>query len=146
MYLHTLLVLSGQPELKPSCWRAYLTVFFFNLVCLVLSRSVLYQRGVYHPDGFIREAKYGITTLVTNDDGLKNYLENVIKQLKGTLGGGDPIVRRRGGGALSFCRDAGACVYVYRIMLLCVVVDGAGQPRCDMTVGQQLPSTLNFST
>lgn len=109
---------------------------------------MLYQRGVYHPDGFIREAKYGITTLVTNDDGLKNYLENVIKQLKGTLGGGDPIVRRLGGGTLSSCRDAGACVYVYvyRIMLLRVVVDGAGQPRCDMTVGQQLPSTLNFWT
>lgn len=45
--------------------------------------SVLYQRGVYHPDGFAREAKYGITTLVTTDEGLKKYLENVIKQLKG---------------------------------------------------------------
>lgn len=45
--------------------------------------SVLYQRGVYHPDGFVREFKYGITTLVTSDEGLKRYLDNIIKQLKG---------------------------------------------------------------
>lgn len=45
--------------------------------------SVLYQRGVYHPDTFAREAKYGITTLVTTDEGLKKYLENVIQQLRG---------------------------------------------------------------
>ena len=45
--------------------------------------SVLYQRGVYHPDSFAREAKYGITTLVTTDEGLKKYLDNVIQQLKG---------------------------------------------------------------
>eukprot|EP00903_Cladosiphon_okamuranus_P013612 g12677.t1 len=53
------------------------TDFFYYAV-----NSVLYQRGVYHPDGFVRVAKYGITTLVTNDDGLRNYLDNVIKQLK----------------------------------------------------------------
>lgn len=53
---------------------------FLSLFC---SSSVLYQRGVYHPDGFAREAKYGITTLVTTDEGLKKYLDNVIRQLKG---------------------------------------------------------------
>lgn len=68
-----------------------------------LSSSVLYQRGVYHPDGFIREAKYGITTLVTNDDGLKSYLENFIKQLKGMyvgVGGGGGVDPIDGGGWL----------------------------------------------
>lgn len=62
-----------------------------HLICCALrpppppveDRSVLYQRGVYHPDGFAREAKYGITTLVTTDEALKKYLDNVIKQLKG---------------------------------------------------------------
>ncbi|CAM9425672.1 unnamed protein product [Ectocarpus sp. 13 AM-2016] len=53
------------------------TDFFYYAV-----NSVLYQRGVYHPDGFAREAKYGITTLVTTDEALKKYLDNVIKQLK----------------------------------------------------------------
>lgn len=44
---------------------------------------MLYQRGVYHPESFGRVAKYGITTLVTTDEGLKVYLDNVITQLKG---------------------------------------------------------------
>lgn len=72
-------------------------------IITTLTSSVLYQRGVYHPDGFAREAKYGITTLVTNDEALKKYLDNVIKQLKGTLGGGGSRSRRprrAGGGTL----------------------------------------------
>ncbi|CAM9539707.1 unnamed protein product [Pylaiella littoralis] len=56
------------------------TDFFYYAV-----NSVLYQRGVYHPDSFARVAKYGITTLVTTDEALKRYLDNVIKQLKGWL-------------------------------------------------------------
>ncbi|CAM9838658.1 unnamed protein product, partial [Hapterophycus canaliculatus] len=56
------------------------TDFFYYAV-----NSVLYQRGVYHPDGFMREAKYGITTLVTTDESLKRYLDDVIQQLKDWL-------------------------------------------------------------
>eukprot|EP00904_Undaria_pinnatifida_P006080 jgi/Undpi1/2601/HiC_scaffold_13.g05980.m1 len=53
----------------------------------VLSQAVeaKVKRGVYHPDSFEREAKYGVTTLVTTDEGLKKYLGNVIQQLKGWL-------------------------------------------------------------
>ncbi|CAM9950469.1 unnamed protein product, partial [Laminaria digitata] len=56
------------------------TDFFYYAV-----NSVLYQRGVYHPDSFARVAKYGITTLVTTDEGLTKYLDNVIQQLKDWL-------------------------------------------------------------
>ncbi len=49
-------------------------------------------RGVYQPDSFSRVAKYGITTLVTTDEGLKKYLDNVIQQLKGNGGAAISIV------------------------------------------------------
>jgi len=44
--------------------------------------SILYQRGVYPPETFTRVEKYGLGMLVTKDDGLKNYLNNVLKQLR----------------------------------------------------------------
>lgn len=53
-------------------------------------RSVLYQRGVYPPESFSRTAKYGITMLLTEDEGLKEYLNGVIKHLRG--GHGRPVL------------------------------------------------------
>lgn len=47
--------------------------------------SILYQRGIYPPETFTRVEKYGLGMLVTKEDGLKNYLNNVLKQLKGTV-------------------------------------------------------------
>jgi mitotic spindle assembly checkpoint protein MAD2 len=44
--------------------------------------SILYQRGIYPPDTFTRVEKYGLHMLITRDEGLKNYLSNVLKQLK----------------------------------------------------------------
>jgi mitotic spindle assembly checkpoint protein MAD2 len=52
--------------------------------------SILYQRGIYPPETFTRVEKYGLGMLVTKEDGLKNYLNNVLKQLKGTVLGALP--------------------------------------------------------
>mmetsp|Transcript_46739 Transcript_46739/g.77383 ORF Transcript_46739/g.77383 Transcript_46739/m.77383 type:complete len:203 (+) Transcript_46739:109-717(+) len=43
--------------------------------------SILYQRGIYPPESFRRESQYGLTMLVTSDDALQSYLDNVLKQL-----------------------------------------------------------------
>lgn len=45
--------------------------------------SILYQRGIYPPENFKREQKYGLTLLVTDDEELKGYISNVLKQVKG---------------------------------------------------------------
>ncbi|KFO90766.1 Mitotic spindle assembly checkpoint protein MAD2A, partial [Buceros rhinoceros silvestris] len=45
--------------------------------------SILYQRGIYPPETFTRAQKYGLTLLVTTDPDLKNYLNNVVEQMKG---------------------------------------------------------------
>ncbi|NWR68776.1 MD2L1 protein, partial [Centropus unirufus] len=44
--------------------------------------SILYQRGIYPPETFTRVQKYGLTLLVTTDCELKNYLNNVVEQMK----------------------------------------------------------------
>ncbi|XP_010154206.1 PREDICTED: mitotic spindle assembly checkpoint protein MAD2A, partial [Eurypyga helias] len=44
--------------------------------------SILYQRGIYPPETFTRVQKYGLTLLVTTDSELKNYLNNVVEQMK----------------------------------------------------------------
>ena len=44
-------------------------------------RSILYQRGVYPPETFTRIKKYGLTVLVSTDDGVKNYLASFMRQL-----------------------------------------------------------------
>eukprot|EP01111_Echinosteliopsis_oligospora_P016617 TRINITY_DN6973_c0_g1_i1.p1 TRINITY_DN6973_c0_g1~~TRINITY_DN6973_c0_g1_i1.p1 ORF type:complete len:199 (-),score=41.65 TRINITY_DN6973_c0_g1_i1:403-999(-) len=43
--------------------------------------SILYQRGIYPPEGFSRVNKYGLTMLVTTDPGLQEYLKHVLSQL-----------------------------------------------------------------
>lgn len=55
-----------------------------NMLNLMSTFSILYQRGIYPPESFTRVEKYGLGMLVTKEEGLKNYLNNVIKQLKGT--------------------------------------------------------------
>ena len=49
--------------------------------------SILYQRGIYPPESFTRDQKYGLTLLVTTDDALKKYLQEIMEQVKGTLCG-----------------------------------------------------------
>jgi len=47
--------------------------------------SILYQRGIYPPETFVRQEKYGLTVLVSSDEILKNYLDAVTIQLKDWL-------------------------------------------------------------
>lgn len=47
--------------------------------------SILYQRGIYPPETFSRQEKYGLTVLVSSDELLKNYLDAVTIQLKDWL-------------------------------------------------------------
>ncbi|XP_075472318.1 mitotic spindle assembly checkpoint protein MAD2A isoform X1 [Ascaphus truei] len=47
--------------------------------------SILYQRGIYPAETFTRVQKYGLTLLVTTDPQLKDYLNNVVEQLKDWL-------------------------------------------------------------
>ena len=51
--------------------------------------SILYQRGIYPPDSFAAVAKYGLSVLVTSDEGLKAYLVQVLRQLAEWLGKGE---------------------------------------------------------
>lgn len=54
---------------------------FFN--CSV--NSILYQRGVYPPESFKRISKYGLGMMITIDDGLISYLNNISRQLDGKI-------------------------------------------------------------
>jgi len=51
--------------------------------------SILYQRGIYPPETFKREPKYGLTMLVTTDDSLNAYLNQVLKQMHAWLESGE---------------------------------------------------------
>lgn len=44
--------------------------------------SILFQRGIYPPETFQRQKKYGLAMLVTQDENLKTYLKNVLSQLQ----------------------------------------------------------------
>lgn len=50
--------------------------------------SILYQRGIYPPESFTSVAKYGLSLLVTSDEGLKTYLAQVLRQVAAWLSKG----------------------------------------------------------
>ena len=60
-----------------------------DLACLARAttaysvNSILYQRGIYPPETFQKVNKYGLSMLLTTDQGLKDYLGNVFQQLAG---------------------------------------------------------------
>lgn len=58
--------------------------FFFTAI-----NSILYQRGIYQPETFKRESKYGLTVLTTTDQGLLSYLGSVMSQMESWLTDGD---------------------------------------------------------
>jgi len=58
--------------------------FFFTAI-----NSILYQRGIYQPETFKRESKYGLTVLSTTDEGLLKYLGQVMAQVEAWLLSGD---------------------------------------------------------
>eukprot|EP00979_Chaetoceros_neogracilis_P002261 scaffold395_cov265-Chaetoceros_neogracile.AAC.5 len=63
---------------------AIVSEFFFTAI-----NSILYQRGIYTPETFRRESKYGLTVLTTTDDGLLQYLNNIMKQMETWLAHGN---------------------------------------------------------
>jgi mitotic spindle assembly checkpoint protein MAD2 len=64
-------------------------------VCIVTEffhyaiNSILYQRGIYEPETFKRESKYGLTVLTSTDAGLLEYLGSVMEQMGTWLTEGD---------------------------------------------------------
>lgn len=58
---------------------------FFNYAI----NSILYQRGIYQPETFKRESKYGLTVLTTTDEGLLKYLSQIMEQMEGWLTHGE---------------------------------------------------------
>jgi len=44
--------------------------------------SILYQRGIYPPETFKRVSRYGLALLVTEDEYLSSYLEQILNQLE----------------------------------------------------------------
>lgn len=52
-------------------------------------KIVFVSTGIYQPETFKREAKYGLTVLTTTDDGLLNYLNQVMGQMESWLLDGD---------------------------------------------------------
>lgn len=63
---------------------AIVSEFFFTAI-----NSILYQRGIYQPETFKRESKYGLTVLTTTDEGLLAYLDQVMGQMETWLLEGD---------------------------------------------------------
>jgi len=56
---------------------AIVSEFFFTAIS-----SILYQRGIYQPETFKRESKYGLTVLTSTDEGLLSYLSQVMSQME----------------------------------------------------------------
>lgn len=68
----TVITLAGSVDI--------VTEFFFTAI-----NSILYQRGIYEPESFRRVDKYGLTVLISTDDGLLGYLKNVMDQMQAWL-------------------------------------------------------------
>ncbi|TMW57427.1 hypothetical protein Poli38472_003352 [Pythium oligandrum] len=47
--------------------------------------SILYQRGIYPPESFKQEPKYGLNMLVTDDEKLRAFLDKFLAQLSDWL-------------------------------------------------------------
>jgi mitotic spindle assembly checkpoint protein MAD2 len=47
--------------------------------------TILYQRGIFPPETFKRVAKYGLTLLISTDQGLNAYLDQVMGQMSDWL-------------------------------------------------------------
>lgn len=56
---------------------------FSHRYCFILSS------GIYQPETFKRESKYGLTVLTTTDEGLLHYLSQVMAQVEAWLLSGD---------------------------------------------------------
>jgi hypothetical protein len=53
--------------------------------CLGTRCSILYQRGIYPTDSFRQEQHYGLSIMVSKDQGLTAYLQTVTQQMSSEL-------------------------------------------------------------
>ena len=60
-----------------------------NIKCTSHTLTFYSFTGIYQPETFKREAKYGLTVLTSTDDGLLNYLNQVMGQMESWLLDGD---------------------------------------------------------
>lgn len=56
---------------------------FFFLLAGGFFSSILYNRGVYPEESFKKVKKYGLTMLLTEDEGVKTFVSNLTAQLAG---------------------------------------------------------------
>ncbi|XP_053627299.1 mitotic spindle assembly checkpoint protein MAD2A isoform X1 [Cherax quadricarinatus] len=57
--------------------------FYFGI------NSILYQRGIYPQESFTCKQKYGLTLLTITDDGVKDFLDKTLTQIKDWLEAGE---------------------------------------------------------
>lgn len=66
-------------------WFCLNADFFFLNLCGDYVFSILYNRGVYPEESFKKVKKYGLTMLLTEDEGVKTFVSNLTAQLAGKL-------------------------------------------------------------
>ena len=88
LYQRGACVLPRQYAVLP---RRHYNVYWCQLLETSLSIFFLQRisSGIYEPETFKREAKYGLTVLTTTDDGLLEYLNQVMGQMESWLLDGD---------------------------------------------------------
>jgi len=55
-------------------------ILFSDLLLII---SILYNRGVYPEESFVKVKKYGLPMLLTQDEGVKTFIANLTAQLSG---------------------------------------------------------------
>ena len=68
---------------------SFVFVIITNRVILISAYALLLLSGIYQPETFKRESKYGLTVLTTTDQGLLSYLGQVMSQMESWLTDGD---------------------------------------------------------
>jgi mitotic spindle assembly checkpoint protein MAD2 len=61
--------------------RSFVIRLFFSALVIFSLALSLVRAGIYMPETFKRETKYGLTCLTTTDKGLLNYLQTVQEQV-----------------------------------------------------------------
>lgn len=66
----------------PAIYVYPLTInsFYFVLVSEYGINSILFQRGIYPPEDFQSHQQYGLTILMSKDEKIVQFLENVLRQ------------------------------------------------------------------
>lgn len=77
------ILLQNFSNIVSVCVKQSITFFCITFSIIVGVNSILYQRGLYPPESFKRVSQYGLTMLITTDETLTEYIENIMKQLHG---------------------------------------------------------------